>query len=427
MKEDSIKDSNNKAITYSFLFGKTQKQSLRGADVLSYDYLVRGGFIHQEMAGVFSLLPLGVRVLQNIERIVREEMNAVGGQEIIMPALHPKKNWQQTNRWDNFDALYKIKSNWSDSEFALGPTHEEIVVPLVKQYVSSYKDFPLYVYQIQTKFRDEPRAKSGIIRGREFGMKDLYSFHTSAGDLERYYEIVKQSYVKIFKRCGLSVKITEASGGSFTKKHSHEFMVVSEAGEDTIICCLNCSFAQNKEIANLTEKDRCLSCGHKLEWRKTIEVGNIFDLGKKFSDDFNLYFIDADGKRKPVLIGCYGLGTTRLIGAIAEVYNDERGLIWPEEVAPYQCYLIGLNLDDSAIKKFAEKIFNLLAKHGISVIFDDRLEVSAGEKFADADLIGLPVRLIVSKKTIKDGVIELKNRGEAKVKLIKEQELLKIF
>lgn len=419
----------------SQLFTKTIKEISSEEQSINAQLLTRGGFIDKVMAGVYSYLPLGLRVLRKIEQIIREEMNAIGGQEILMPALQPKENWQATHRWDGFDALYKVKSH-SDQEFALGPTHEEIVVPLAKKMIASYRDLPLYLYQIQTKFRDEPRAKSGILRGREFAMKDLYSFHADEADLDKYYEIAKGAYLKIFKRLELGVLVTEASGGTFSK-YSHEFQALCEAGEDLVFYCA-CGWAQNKEIAEAREGDPCQRCKNKIKTGKAIEVGNIFKLNTKYSDPFNLVFKNQDGKDKPVLMGCYGMGSSRIMGALAEIKHDDKGVIWPKEVAPFEVVVVAINSKDTeknkTILKESQKLYQTLSaiggstvdgqKQKIEVLYDDRQDVTSGEKFTEADLWGIPWRVVISEKTLKEEAVELKKRSEEKVKLIKVNEVI---
>ena len=288
---------------YSKLFGKTLKTAPHDAESTNAELLARAGFVHQEMAGVYSWLPLGLRVLRKIENIIREELEAIGAQELLMPALEPKENWEKTGRWNSMDVLMKIKSQ-TGKEYALGPTHEEIITPLAAAFIQSYKDLPIALYQIQTKFRDELRAKSGVLRGREFGMKDLYSFHRSAEELAAYYPTVIRAYNEIFTRLGLNARITEASGGAFSKKLSHEFHVLTEAGEDRLILCPNCDFAQNLEIAAVKAGGKCPKCGGELFEAKGIEAGNIFDLGTKFTDVFEVDFTAEDGSRKRVHMGC---------------------------------------------------------------------------------------------------------------------------
>jgi len=382
--------------------------------------LEQGGFVQKAMAGVYSYLPLGDRVLKKIEKIVREEMDAIGGQEIFMPSLHPKENWLKTGRWHGLDVLFQVKSKHGN-EYALGPTHEEIVTPMALSVINSYKDLPLAVYQIQTKFRDEPRAKSGLLRGREFRMKDLYSFHTTAEDLENYYNnVAAPAYAKIFKRLGLDAVYTEASGGTFSK-FSHEFQVEIENGEDTIYICEKCGLGKNKEIYQ--EGAECSNCG-KTKWKeaKASEVGNIFKLQDKYSAPFNLVYTDNQGSKKPVLMGCYGIGTSRLMGVIVEKFNDEKGIIWPKSVAPFNVHLIALKGGEIE----AEKVYKTLLKEGIEVLYDDR-DASAGEKFADSDLIGIPVRLVTSSKTVQKHSVEVKHRDQSEAKLVKLDEVEKVL
>lgn len=370
------------------------------------------------LAGVYSYLPLGWRVLSKIENIVREEMNAIGGQELLMPSLHPKENWQKTGRWEGLDVLFKIESRHKN-QYALGPTHEEIVTPMAQSVIHSYKDLPLAVYQIQTKFRDEPRAKSGLLRGREFRMKDLYSFHASAEDLENYYiNTAVPAYKKIFERVGANAVYTEASGGTFSK-FSHEFQVETENGEDTIYICGKCGLAKNIEVYEKGAK--CTDCSSS-DFRETkaSEVGNIFKLQDKYSKAFNLQFTENDGSKKIVLMGCYGLGTSRLMGVLVEKFHDDKGIIWPEAVAPFKVHLISLRGGEEK----ADEIYKTLLNAGIEVLYDDR-DTSAGAKFADSDLIGIPYRLVVSQKTVEKDSVELKLRNKAEAELVKISEIVK--
>lgn len=409
----------------SHLFAKTQKEAPHDSDSVNARLLVQAGFVRQEMAGVYSWLPLGLRVLRKVEAIIREEMDALGAQEALLPALQPKEAWMTTGRWDTVDVLFKIKSQ-TDKEYALGPTHEEVVTPLIQSFVKSYKDLPTAVYQIQTKYRDELRAKSGVLRGREFGMKDLYSFHLSQEDLEAYYARVLEAYLRIYQRCGLEARAVEASGGSFTKKLSHEFQVFTEAGEDTIVLCESCSFAQNAEVATVKAGDACPSCGAKVVEKKGVEVGNIFDLSTKFTDAFDFSVQDEKGEQQRVLMGCYGLGTTRLVGAIVETSHDDRGMVWPMSVAPFQVALVSLKAKDAdvqaRINEASQELAEKLEAEGVSVLWDDRDEVSAGAKFADADLMGLPLRLVVSEKTLAESSVEWKERKSEGAHLVKLED-----
>ena len=404
----------------SKLFTKTLKDAPKDEVSLNAALLTRAGFIDKLAAGIYTYLPLGLRVLDKIKGIIREEINELGGQEIYMPALCPKENWLTTGRWDKMDVLFKLKGA-GDKDFALGSTHEEVVTPLVKKFVSSYKDLPCAVYQIQDKFRNEPRAKSGLLRGREFAMKDLYSFHADETDFEEFYEKAQAAYLNIFERCGLKAIITEASGGTFSK-YSHEFQVLTEFGEDLIYYCDNCFYAQNKEIAEHKEGDTCPKCKKgKIKAGKAIEVGNIFPLKTKFSEAFDYKYIDEKGKPQPVLMGCYGIGPSRVLGAIVEIFHDDKGICWPEAVAPFKVHLLCLGKEEAVVKQ-AKKVYDELLKNNIEVLYDDRLEATAGQKFADADLIGLPCRLVVSGKTGEK--VEFKKRTEEKAELVAMEKLV---
>ena len=551
---------------YSVLFGKTKFEAPADADSINAKLLTQGGFIDKLIAGVYTFLPLGLRVLKKINAIIREEMDAVDGQEIIMPSLHPRELWLTTGRDKTADEILYRTKGAGDHDFVFAPSHEESVTPLAAKFVQSYKDLPVVLYQIQTKFRNEPRAKSGVLRGREFGMKDMYSFHANDADLESYYEKVIPAYSNVFKRCGLDAYVIEASGGIFTDKMSHEFAVRTEAGEDTVLLCEKCRFAQNIEIAegnyeiegqmmNEEEKELkkvsakrepsieagvelhkvpawkilksviykvkggllgvcirgdlkintkrlekylrepirtatkdelieaglaigfispiglkipfiadhsvkyvknfctganemdydvlnanvgrdftikeflhltdmalfCHKCKHQLIEVKAIEAGNIFKLGTKYSKDFNLKFMDQDGVQQTVIMGCYGIGNTRLLGTIVEASHDEKGIIWPKTVAPFDVHLVGLGNDES-VNAHALQIYNNLRAQGVEVLYDDRNE-SAGKKLNDADLIGIPLRVLVSKKTLEKNGVEVKWRSEKEAKIVPESEL----
>lgn len=549
---------------YTKLFGKTLKQAPADENSVNAQLLTRGGFVQKVAAGIYDYLPLGKRVLTKIEGIIREEMDSVGGQEVTMPIMHPIELWQTTGRVHTAgEVLYRTKGH-GDKDFVLGMSHEETVTPLAGSYIQSYKDLPLALYQIQWKFRNEPRAKSGVLRGREFGMKDMYSFHTSDEDLDAYYEQVKEAYLRVYERCGLEAYVVEASGGVFSDKLSHEFAIKTPAGEDTIVVCTKCKHAQNVEVAeaemdkphdpeekeapmkkvpakrgvtvaanaefhnvpewrilktvvykagdgfigvclrgdleiseeklarhlreahlrtatseelrelglvqgfispvendivpfigdrsiedvknfvtgankpdtdlinvnvgrdftvrefsslaSVTENFACRKCGGKLESYRAIEAGNIFKLGMKYSKDFGVQYLDERGERKTPVMGCYGIGTTRLVGTIVEAHHDDNGIIWPREVAPYTVHLVNLG-NDADVKQSAEDLYVELLEAGIEVLFDDRDE-TAGVKFADADLIGLPIRLVVSKKTLEKKSVELKLRADKNSEMI---------
>lgn len=555
---------------YSKLFGKTRYSAPADANSVNAKLLTQGGFIEKQAAGIYNFLPLGLRVLNKVNDIIRDEMNKIGGQEILMPTLHSREVWKETGRDQSMDTVLYRTKGVDDQEFVLGPSHEEIVTPLVKKFIRSYKDLPMAVYQIQTKFRNEPRAKSGMLRGREFGMKDLYSFHLTEKDLDDYYEKAKVAYMNVFKRCGLDAYIIEASGGAFSDKFSHEFSILTPAGEDSIILCEKCGAAQNLEIAegkyedvsqyekgkvkerelpmkevpakrgpsilegvrlhgvpewkilktvvyevensglvgicikgdlnindfkvekyfkkkvrtaspeilkkagliqgfispvnmpsdvkisfigdhsiknvknfvtgankkeidivnanigrDFTVKDftdfvqvkgsfKCAKCGGNLEEMKAIEAGNIFKLGTKFSEAFGFTVTSQDQKQVPVIMGCYGIGNTRLVGTIVEACNDENGIIWPKNTAPYHVHLMHLGNDEETSKK-ADKLYKELTAEGVEVLYDDRNE-SAGVKLKDSDLIGLPLRLVVSKRTLEKSGVEWKERTKKESK-----------
>lgn len=409
----------------SQLFSKARKEAPADEVAKNARLLIRAGFVDKLQAGVYTYLPLGLRVLQKIENIIREEMNAVGGQEILMPSLHPKELWQKTGRWETMDDLYKVVDS-SGRENALGPTHEEVVVPLVKQFVSSYRDLPFSVYQFQNKFRMELRAKSGILRGREFIMKDMYSFHRDEADLARFYKIMKDVYAKVFERVGLgkSTYLTAASGGSFSK-YSHEFQTVTPAGEDTIYLCGDCSIAVNKEIVE-DEGGSCPEChAGNLRTETAVEVGNIFELKTKYTTPFNLTYKDEQGVEQPVLMGCYGIGLGRVMGTVAEVFGDDNGLVWPANIAPFAVHLVDLSMGDKDAEQYAHELYDELVGKNIEVLWDDR-DLRAGEKFAESDLIGIPLRVIISKKTLEEGKIEIKIRATGETRTVTREEIFKL-
>lgn len=404
----------------SQLFTRALKDIPKDETSYNAQALIRAGFIDKVGAGIYSFLPLGLRVLNKISAIIRQEMEAVGGQEVLMPALLPKDVWTKTGRWDNFDALFKLQGN-EKKDYALGATHEEIVTPLAQKFALSYQQLPFSIFQIQVKFRNELRAKAGLMRGREFLMKDMYSFHTDQADLDRYYDLVIPAYHKIYQRLGLGdiTYLTYAAGGSFSK-YSHEFQTISVAGEDIIHICSACKVAVNREI--IKEQSVCPLCGRgDLKEERAIEVGNIFKLGTRFSDSFEFNYLDSEGKSKPVVMGCYGIGPSRVMGAIVEASHDEKGIIWPTSLAPFKVHLLSLQQNERA-----EKVYQALQAKGIEVLYDDR-ELSAGEKFAEADLIGCPYRLLISAKTIAAGGLELKRRDEEESSLIPDSEIIEIL
>ena len=403
----------------SQLFTKTIREAPKDEVALNAILLTRAGFIHKNLAGVYTILPLGMRVMHKTEQIVREEMNAVGGQEMVMNALQEKSIWEKTGRWATYKGTMYQFADPDGREVGLAPTHEEVIGSIATKYITSYKDLPKAVYQFQTKYRHEARPRSGLLRGREFRMKDLYSFHTDARDLDRYYKEVGKAYKKVFDRIGLETIYTETSGGVFTKEFTHEFQVPCKTGEDTIFYCQGGEFSQNKEIYKGEKK--CPK-GHAITSSRAIEVGNIFKLGTTYSEPLGLFYSDRKGAKKPVIMASYGIGITRLIATCAEVFHDEKGLIWPASVAPYQVHL--MSLGEGKVRKAADTLYESLTKEGVEVLYDDR-DVQAGEKFADADLIGIPWRVVVSDKTLAKGAVELKRRDKDRVELVKTSDLIK--
>ncbi len=411
----------------SKLFTKTRKDAPKDEVSKNAQLLIRGGYIHKEMAGSYSYLPLGKKVLENIERIVRDEMDKIGGQEIRMATLHPSEPWKQTGAWDKVDVLFKIQSR-TDKEYAIGQSEEEIATPIAQEYLSSYKDLPLAIYQIGQKYRDELRAKSGIMRGREFTMKDMYSFHETQEDFDRFYNEAKEAYLRVYERCGLVAKATEASGGSFTEKLSYEFMVLTDAGEDDILYCNTCSYCANIEITKEKEGDVCTRCdknskqGGVLAAAKASEVGNIFDLGQKYPKDFGFTYKDKEGAPQHPIMGCFGIGITRLMGVAVETFADAKGIVWPESLAPFKVHLVALAGDDADMRDYTDGIYAALKSRGIETLYDDR-DARAGEKFADSDLLGMPYRVVVSKKTKEEGRFEVVERKTGAVGFHTEEEL----
>ena len=409
----------------SKLFFKPQKESPKDETSLNARLLIRANFIDKLMAGVYSFLPLGWRVHKKIENIIREEINAIGGQEVFLPALQPKTIWEKSGRWDKMEPpLFKFQDQ-HEKDLALGSTHEEVITDLVGRFVNSYRVLPLYLYQIQNKFRNEIRSTGGLLRVREFLMKDLYSFHASQEDLDSYYQKVIGAYKKIFKRCGFDTKIVEASSGSIGGDVSNEFMMLCETGEDKIFYCSKCDWAVNEEKLDNKISGKCPKCDSKILNGQAIENGHVFKLKTKYSEKLGAYFIDQDGSRKPVVMGCYGIGLGRLMASAVEAHNDAFGIIWPEEIAPFDIHLLEIGKTQKILRSFAEKIYQSLKKSGFEVLYDDREEISAGEKFTDADLIGIPWRLVVSEKTLANKKTEIKKRGEKKTQLLTLEQIIK--
>jgi prolyl-tRNA synthetase len=402
----------------SQLFVKTRREAPADEESKNAQLLIRAGFIHKDSAGVYALLPMGLAVVEKIKRIVRDEMNQSGGNELLMTTLQRKELWEHTDRWDDskVDIWFKSKLQ-SGKEVGLAWSHEEPITEMMKEFIASYRDLPAYVYQFQTKLRNELRAKSGIMRAREFIMKDLYSYSKTEEEHQKFYDAMIQTYLRVFSKIGLGddTYLTFASGGAFTQ-FSHEFQTVSDAGEDTIYLDREKKIAINEEVLSDEVISQVGVNKDKLEKVKAAEVGNIFSFGTKKSEQLGLYFSDEDGASKPVVLGSYGIGVSRLVGVITEHFADEKGLVWPESVAPYSVYLANLN-GEPEVKSSADKIYDDLKSSNIKVLYDDRDE-RPGEKFADADLFGIPYRVVVSPKSLEAGGAEVKRRTSAEAKIV---------
>ncbi len=399
----------------SMLFVPTLKDAPKDAEVKSHKIMARAGLIKQTAAGIYSYLPLGHRVIRRIEAIVREEMDKRDCSELLMPAMQPRDLWEESGRWGEYGPeLIRLKDR-RDRDFCLGPTHEEVITHIVRDYINSYKKLPLALYQIQTKYRDELRPRFGLMRGREFIMKDLYTFSENDADMDRWYDSMKEAYTTIFKRMGLDTKIVSSDTGQIGGKAADEFMVMSEVGEDTISYCQSCDYGSNKEFSGLSEGDACPKCGGKIFEARGIEVGNIFKLGTKYSESMNAYYTDREGHKAPVIMGCYGLGISRTLMAAVEQNSDDNSILWPEEISPFKCHILPLNLKDADAVHQAEQLYKALsADH--EVLYDDRDE-RPGIKFKDADLIGVPYRIVIGKD-IKDGKVEFTDRRREETTLI---------
>ncbi len=407
----------------SQLFTKTRREAPKDEESRNAQLLIRAGYVHKEMAGVYAYMPLGLRVIEKIKDIVREEMNALECQEFIMTSLQRKELWERTDRWDdkNVDVWFKSELK-SGGQVGFGWSHEEPITDMMRGYISSYRDLPVYGYQFQTKLRNELRAKSGIMRGREFVMKDLYSYSRTEEDHKAFYDRVIEAYLRVFDRVGLgdSTFLTFASGGAFTQ-FSHEFQTVSEVGEDIIYLDRAKSIAINQEVLTDEVITQLGVNRESLEEVKSVEVGNIFSFGGTKSEQLGLYFKADDGSQKPVILGSYGIGITRLMGIVVEKFADEKGLVWPESVAPFKIHLISLGADE-----LADDAYRALTEKGVEVLYDDR-DVRAGEKFADSDLLGIPYRIVIGKRSMESGEAEVKRRTVEEAEAVALSGLVEYF
>lgn len=412
----------------SQLFTKTKKEAPADEVAKNAQLLIRAGYLYKNMAGVYSFLPLGLRVIEKINNIIREEMNSIGGIEMYMPSLQDPNLWEKTGRWDDgkVDVWFKSELQ-SGGQIGFGWTHEEVITDIMRQYISSYKDLPFAAYQIQTKFRNEVRAKSGIMRTREFLMKDLYSFAASQEQHDEIYTTVASAYDKIFHRIGIGEKTykTFASGGAFSK-FSHEYQTVAEAGEDIVYVSEEKGIAVNEEVLEEVDLSKLGVRQGELIKQKSIEVGNIFSLGTKFSESIGLTFKDEDGVTKPVIMGSYGIGPARAMGTVVDLLADDKGIVWPESVAPFSVHLVALNIEDPEIADWASGIYSTLLSSGIDVLFDDR-DLRPGEKFSDSDLLGIPYRVVISKKVKESKKFEVVTRANGEIQYLDEQTLYNHF
>ncbi len=406
----------------SLLFVPTLKDAPKDAEVKSHKLMSRAGLIKQVAAGIYTYLPLGYKVIKNIEEIIRQELEKIDASELLMPALQPSDLWMESGRWDEYGPELMRLQDRKGRDFCLGPTHEEIITQVVRDYISSYKKLPFALYQIQTKFRDEMRPRFGLMRGREFIMKDAYTFSPTEEDLDIWYKKFTKAYIDIFKRCGLETKIVSSDVGQIGGDEADEFMVMSEVGEDNITYCNKCNYGANQEHSGLNEGDPCPKCGADLLVARGIEVGNIFKLGTKYSESMNAKFMDQNGKPKPVIMGCYGLGISRTLMASVEQHSTENAIIWPKEISPYQVHIIPVNYKNEEQHDLALEIYSTLRENGIEVLLDDRFE-RAGVKFKDADLIGIPFRIIVGKDAT-EGKVEFVNRYKDEKQLVNKSDIL---
>ena len=404
----------------SSLFAPTLKENPQEAEIVSHSFMLRAGMIRQLSSGIYAFLPLGLRTISKITKIIKEEMDRAGGQELLLPALHPGELWKETGRWEVYGPeLIRLKDR-KDRDFCLGPTHEEVITDLARREIRSYRQLPLLLYQIQTKFRDEIRPRFGVMRAREFIMKDLYSFDRDFEGLEISYQKLYNAYCRIFDRCDLSYEVVPAESGVIGGAVSHEFLVLADSGEEKLLICPTCNFSTTQD------EERCPHCGTDLEEKRGIEVGHIFQLGTKYSEPMKAYFVDRDGEEKPLIMGCYGIGIGRTMAAAIEAYHDDKGIQWPLSIAPYEVAIIPINWKNAKQREVAEEIYQESQEKGFEVVVDDR-EFSAGYKFSEADLIGFPLQVIVGEKMSQEGKIEVKVRKNDQRWEAKKEELFTLL
>ncbi len=412
---------------WSKTFIPTVREAPSEAEIISHKLMLRAGMIRMLSAGLYIYLPLGLRVIRKVENIIRGELNKKGGQELLMPILQPRELWEKSGRWNAEELGMLTVENRAGREFVLAPTHEEVITDLVRREIRSYKDLPKNFYQIQTKFRDELRPRFGLMRAKEFIMKDSYGFDVDEESAGKTYHGMEEAYRNIFKRCGLHTQVVEADPGAMGGGMSHEFMAVADVGEDVIVCCSKCGYAANKEAvaknSSVKEGKPCPECGEPLETRHGIEVGQIFNLGTKYSKSMGAAFLDAGGEEKLCVMGCFGIGVTRTVSAVIEQNHDENGIIWPPGISPYRILILPVNITDAPSMDLMEKTYEKLLNSGMEVLLDDR-DVRAGIKFKDADLIGIPLRITIGQEKAKSGIVEIKNRRTGEQIDCREEELI---
>jgi len=402
----------------------TLKEAPADAEAISHKLMLRAGLIRKLSSGVYSYLPLGLKILNKVKMIIRQEMNVCGAQELLLPALQPAKLWKDSGRYKEIGKVMISFRDRRDKEMVLGPTHEEVITEVARAYFQSYRQLPQILYQIQTKFRDEPRPRFGVLRSCEFIMKDAYSFDRDKEGLDKNYKNMHDAYHRILTRCGLDFLSVEADSGIMGGDVSHEFMVPAPGGEDTVAKCLQCSWATSNVTEKLRKTKNCPKCDEKIEFKTAIEIGHIFKLGTKYSQAQGAKFLDEDGKEKPLIMGCYGIGVNRIVASAIEQSYDKDGIIWPVNIAPYQVLISPLNVQNQASGDAAFKIYHELKKHHIDVLLDERDE-RAGSKLKDADLIGVPIQVVIGEKNIQSGKLEIKVRKTSEVSVIKKEDALK--
>lgn len=425
------------------LFMPTLREEPSDAETASHMLMLRAGLIRPLAAGVYTYLPLGLKVLRNLQHIIRQELDAAGAQELLMPAMQPAELWTESGRYDVYGPeLIKFRDR-HQREFALGPTHEEVITSLVRDEIQSYRKLPVTLYQIQTKFRDERRPRFGLLRGREFLMKDAYSFDTDLEGLDRSYWKMYRAYERIFTRAGLNYRAVEGAAGAIGGEGgTHEFMALADIGEDTLVSCGSCGYAANLELAvsqesqgtdqaeaakefrEVREGEHCVKCGSLLTLTRGIEIGHVFKLGTKYSAKLGAVFTSAAGKEQAMLMGCYGIGVSRLLSAIVEQRHDEQGILWPEAIAPFRVHIVLVSAQDERQVHLADRLYEQLLRRGIETLLDDRDE-RAGVKLKEADLLGCPIRIVVGKAAA-DGQVEYKKRHAAEVRLCGLEEALRL-